>query len=489
MIITRIILMIALSVFFVASGATADILEDLVLNYSDFNSISCIAAGFTYVYFGTTNGVTRYNITEGYWEDPLNGYPGLKGDRIIQLQVSRDDENIWVQTEFGKFEYINTFERWNPVSDFPIDINPPGSHLSPTFDYFAPPGYDYLQDGVLIDEGNNRFPLTGILDDGWGNLWIGTAGLGVLWANPSGRRMEFRKFGLLQPDVTSIFSDNGTFWIGGLDIGYYRSGLTIFDWRNNKFDYLETSNLNYPIYEDINCIFGNKNTIFFGTDFGLLMADKKSREIDRTYYQQSALPGSQVRAVYSWGDSVFIGTDFGLGLVDLSPDSTTEGVETLLSPTAINALLVINEFLWIGTNSGTFRLNLRTGELGRMDMSNYAARGEVTDIERAGDLIWLATTDELVSIDSRTAKTEVYPDLIRYGGARAIAVNDTLVAAATREGLVLMWAGSKPRAVLYTANDGLLSNDVRDVVIDGEYVWVGTALGLTRFWLNSPSVY
>jgi hypothetical protein len=35
----------------------------------------------------------------------------------------------------------------------------------------------------------------------------------------------------------------------------------------------------------------------------------------------------------------------------------------------------------------------------------------------------------------------------------------------------------------------LPSNDIRDLVIDGEYIWLGSNLGLTRFWYKNPSLY
>ena len=486
----RILFFVALFLLVFSISGTAEILEDLVLNYSDFNYINSIAAGFTYVYFGTTNGVTRYDINKEEWAAPLNGVPGLRGSQIYEIRVSQDDENIWVRTEFGVFKYTDVFERWDQVESFPAEINPQGKHINPDFDYFPPPDYNYLNTGVLVDFNGHHYPLTDILSDGWGNLWIGTFGLGAVWANSSVRRMEFREFGLIQPDVMSIYSDNGVLWMGGQDVGTYRTGLTIFDWRENKFDFVETGNLPNPIYDDINCVFGNREYIFFGTNYGVVMVNKTDFDIDRRFYQISGLPGREVKSLFSWGDSLFIGTNFGLALVDLSPDTTDNGATILLTPSEINTMLEYDDYLWVGTSNGTFRLDLYTGEMGRMNLSNYAARGEIYDIEKNGDMIWIATQDELVSINAKTAETEAFPETIRYGGARALAVSNELVAAATREGLLIIWLGKqKNRYELYTSNDGLISNDVRDVLIDGEYIWIGTDRGLTRFWLDSPSLF
>lgn len=471
------------------SPAASEILEDLVLNYSDFNYVNSIAVGFEYVYFGTSNGITRYNINDQEWDDPLNGVPGLRGSTIYEIRVSRDDENIWVRTEFGIYKYTNVFERWDQVESFPADENPFGTHMQPDFDYFPPDDYLYVNDGKLVDYNGNGYPLTDIVSDGWGNLWIGTGGLGAIHANESSRRMELLDFGLLQADVTSIFLDNGILWIGGLDIGSYRSGLTRFDWRNNEFEFVETGTLPLPIYEDVNCVFGTPRYIFYGTQNGVVRYDKKKEEIDRSLYNISALPGREVYSLYAYGDSLFIGTNYGLAMVDISPDTTSSELATILTPQQVYSLLAIDGFLWIGTSSGAYRMNLYTGELGQLNSDNYASYGEIRDIEKYGDMIWLATQDEIVAINSKTAASETYTETIAHGGARALAVTDSLVAAGTRDGLLLIWTGRKPRSVLYTEADGLISNDVRDVLIDGEYLWIGTDKGLTRFWLDSPSVF
>jgi hypothetical protein len=42
---------------------------------------------------------------------------------------------------------------------------------------------------------------------------------------------------------------------------------------------------------------------------------------------------------------------------------------------------------------------------------------------------------------------------------------------------------------MYTVNDGLPSNDIKAVKFDGDYLWVGTDLGLTRFWHRHPGLY
>jgi hypothetical protein len=61
----------------------------------------------------------------------------------------------------------------------------------------------------------------------------------------------------------------------------------------------------------------------------------------------------------------------------------------------------------------------------------------------------------------------------------------------------VVWLGTEGRGVLkylktenrwrtFTTDDGLLDDSVRDIFMDGDYAWFGTAKGLTRFYWNSP---
>ncbi len=102
--------------------------------------------------------------------------------------------------------------------------------------------------------------------------------------------------------------------------------------------------------------------------------------------------------------------------------------------------------------------------------------------------MWLATADNLVSINLKTADVASFPEVNGYGGARAVAVKDNIVAVGTPDGLLLIYQGNKQHHYMYTVNDGLASNNVKDLVFDGDYIWVGTDEGLTRFWYKNPSL-
>jgi len=469
-------------------GIAFELLPGLAVNYSNFSFIHSIAVGFKYVYFGTTNGVTRFNISQKQWDTPLTGIEGLGHDEIFEIKASFDDEKIWVRTEFGFFEYSGVFNRWDPVTEIPDEIAN-GRHLESDFNYIPPPGYDYFNTGILADQHNNMFKITDVVDDGWTNLWIGSWGLGALRADNSSRLMQLLNYGLLQDDITAVYSDSGTIWMGGIDTGYIRSGFTAFDWEANDFKFIETNPGYYSLAGSVNDIVANDNKVFFGTDDGLYIYDRKKREITDLLRRSPDIPDARIHSLFLTDNSLYVGTEFGLGIIDILSDSSEILSKTILPSYSILALDSIDNFIWIGTDHGTFRLDISSGKLGHLKLPEVSGGSEIRDIKHSDRKIWLLVNRELKSIDRNSTAIENYPEALQYNDVRSIAVKDTIVAAATDAGLMLLFDGSKDKHFLYTTADGLISNNIRDLAFDGEYIWIGTDQGLTRFWYLHPSLY
>jgi len=467
---------------------TYEFLPGLVKNYSNFSFVYSVAVGFKYVYFGTTNGVTRYNISQKQWDTPLTGIEGLDNSEIFEIKVSFDDEKIWVRTESGYFEYTGVFNRWTPISQIP-DETTNGVHVGLEFDYLPPPGYHYLNTGTLVDFYNNGYPLRDIVDDGWGSQWIGTWGLGAFHAENSSRILEPLTYGLLQEDVTAIYSDHGTLWIGGPDLGYTRPGFTAYDWAENSFKHIDTDPGILSFAGQVYAIAADEKKIFVGTDDGLLVIDKKRNELVDHLYQKSGLPDNRILSLLVHDNKLYVGTEYGLGIVDNNFGSSQIPFKTTLPTHAILSLDQIDNHIWIGTDLGTFRLNLSTEKLGYLTSSEISGKREVRFIKHTEQKIWMVIDYELKSIDRNSAEIETYPEILQYNDLRSIAISDTIVAAATGGGLLLLFDGKKDSHFLYTVGDGLISNDIRDLVFDGDYIWLGTDKGLSRFWYKHPSLF
>lgn len=471
-------------------GHSYRLLNKLVVNFSDFSYIRSITAGYDYAYFGTTNGLIRYNISEDRWGLPLTGIEGLLGRDILRVEVSRNDDNLWVETNLGIFEYNRTHNIWNQIPSIP-NRDQFVRHLQPDPTYFAPPGYNYLSTGFLADFDDRRYQLTDIIDDGWSNLWIGTWGLGAIRSDNSDYQMELLNYGLLYRDVGCLETADDQVLIGGVMDETLRPGLTIYDNEENSFNYALVDHYNFDWTNSINDIAVGENDIYAATDNGLLIIDRDTYNVIDQIQVRTATTDNIVYSVASNGDSVFVGTRFGLGIVYPGvADSLKHDKTVLLSDLAILTMAEGPKALWIGTNHGVYRLVYKTGRIEELNVWQVSGTTQIHDITIGPENIWIAAEDNMVSIDRKTAGVVDYPEINNYGGVRAVDSQGDMVAVATGNGVLMyFFTKKKSQSYLYTINDGLLSNDVQDVKFDGEYLWIGSDQGLTRFWHRHPGLY
>jgi ligand-binding sensor domain-containing protein len=464
-----------------------DILPDLIVNYGDFSFINSVALGFDYVYFGTTNGVIQYNIKRNSWEEPLTGYPGLRGRQILEVKAAHDDNEIWAKTEFGIFEFNRTFDYWIQVDAFPADEEFSGKHISPDPFYTPPVGYNYFPDGTLTDVDGRNYPLTDILDDGWSNLWIGSWGLGAFHASDAILRLEMLKYGLPQSDVSTIYLDDGRLITGGESINSYRPNMAIFDWRQNSFEYVESGVILLSGGENIHDIIADKNYIYAATDNGVWIIEKKSLKLKDRLRRSSGLPDNQVSSLLLLGDTLLAGTKYGVGIIELFPDSAEQGLKNILPSLSIRVLEKIGEAIWIGASNGLYRMDIATGKLSLLSIAELSETSNINDIAFYGSKAWVASDDNLISIDINTAEVTPYPEVYSYGFANTIAVVDSILAVGTPNGLLLLGLGKKQTRQFFTKNDGLWSIDIKDLIFDGDYLWIGADMGLSRLWYKNPA--
>ncbi len=479
-----------MSIFLILPGqASGDrFIDDLTVSYSDFSYITSIALGFHYVYFGTTGGVIRYNIEEEYWDQPLTGIRGLPNAYIKKLDVSFDDSRIVVGTDLGIFEYDEVFKQWTSLYDWPRYENR-AKHLFPEGQYIAPWGFNYLTEGALADDLGRIFQLTDIVQDNMTNLWIGTWGLGPVRADEHRYTMDFLPYGLLQKDITTLYYDGIDIWIGGLVGESVRSGISIFNQPDNSFEYIETfGNLIQDAF-DIFDMKSNGELVYVATAGGIKVIDAETRQIVDEIGRSSGVRQEYVQCLELTDDYLFAGTPDGLFIIELLGDSSHDIVRHHLIDRSILSLHITGDYLWIGTDRGGYRYHLDRKKFYRLKAPEITQNGNIFDIVSSEDAIWMATEDELISIDRQTADIELFPEVNNYGGIMAVAIKDSLVAAAVESGLLLIYNGDKPRSILFTEQDGLISNNIRDLIFIDQFLWLGTDKGLTRFWYENPDIY
>jgi len=456
------------------------------VTYSDFNYIRGIASSNSHVYFLTTNGITVYNKFSHEWEDPLTGKYGIDDQDIRRIWVDHFGDNIYAQTSTDLFQYDSLAGQWYQISGLPVMISD-DEKVDPPKVMFPPFGYNYMNDGRLVDRMGRYFSFAEMIKDGQGNYWIGTWGDGAGSSSSSGL-IELLPNGLLQPRVNSIYNDEGTLWISGAALNAERTGVTIFRPYDKSFSYIESGlSRDFPSV-DVNCIAGDSSTIYLGTEYGVLYVDRDSRQILKKVNRKYGLTNDDVLSLATSGDSIFVGTAEGLNMVLPLKDSLGIGGPTQLLHDVIYDLEVVDTTLWIASSSGAYRWYWTTDKLQQYQDPHLVIFSKCLAIARWKNFLWLASSDGLVKLNLETGETTPFRSVMSNQNYRALAVNDTVAAISSNHGMTILFhANEKPFEREFTTDDGLPSSYVFDLVLDGDYIWIGTDKGLTRFLWNNPS--
>jgi ligand-binding sensor domain-containing protein len=485
--ITQLLTALFIACLTIAPAAHAQWLKDQAVTYANFDFVRSVACSMEEVYFATTNGIIVYDKIRQQWQQPLTGADGLDNQAIVRMRVDRFGRRLIAATDAGVFEYNELFGRWSPIDISPQLDNderhvPPPEWLLPNF------GGNYMGGGRFMDAYGRTWNTTDIVDDNAGTLWIGTWGFGPAMASPTSGLMDQLPYGLLQNHVTALLADDSMLWIGGPIVGDFRTGVSGYNRDKNAFFPLESGLSRAFPSADVSCLAADGQRMYIGTSMGVFPVDKNTWQFSRPIDKQRGLPDENIQALAKMGSSLLIGTASGLYASDLSTDSLYTIYAGTFANQAIYDLAPVDSTVWVASSVGAYRYSPQANTLQRYQDSTLVLFGAVYDIEHCGDNTWFVSDGGLVRLNRKTGQSTPFREPAAIASGRALAVNETIAAVTSDNGMTLIFLDREtPFSKEFTDRDGLASNTVYSLLLDGPYVWVGTDRGLTRFLWDNPN--
>ena len=457
-----------------------------IVTYADFSHIRDIAVSINSVYFATTEGVIKYDKFDNNWDDPLTGSDGIDYRSIFQIFVDQFDRKLYARTESSSYEYDLLFKSWFFVNEIPpVDTYSKEGTISPIM--YVPQGYIYSGDGAVIDQAGIEYPINRVVKDGSGTKWMGIWGLGAATAG-IGDIIEFLPFGLIQNRVNTIFNSNGEIIVGGANIGSSRTGLTFFDVDNNKFTYKE-SGVQYDFPDDdVSCIEEDEKNLYIGTIGGIITFDNKTLSVKNKLTFRDGLISNEVLSLRKYKDKLYIGTLYGLQVLEQATDSLKFVYPSQFQNQEIYDLELAGSTLWIASSVGAFQLNLETYDLKKFQDPHNLVNGRILNIEQDGTDIFIASQLGMVRLNLKTGKTTPFVSDAFGVNYRALAVNEDVAFLSTDRGFEIYYLTDDGYSTEreFTTSDGIPSQYVYDLLLDGDYLWIGSDRGLSLFLWNDP---
>lgn len=455
---------------------------DDIVTWGVATTITSTAASLSHVYFATGSGIYRYAKAERRWEVPLSGSSAPPGAPAEQIWVDRFDQTLYARTIEGLFECDLVFKSWYPINDLPqIDLAYRPASIPNNL--FPPTGFAYFGSGELVDDRSRRLLMSSSIDDGTGTVWFGIRGLGPARVDAASGTVELLTTGLLQNRIAAASRDDTVLWLGGESFGTGQAGVSEFDLASGRSRFLEAEREpSFPLL-DVTTLAHSPAALLVGSTTGLYLVNKGDMRVSDRLDDRRGLPEREILSLWTRGDSLLVGTSGGLTLYTNQLDSIRQVYPSRFGGGPVYCIRPDGDYLWLGTDQGAFRLSLRTNELQLLTDSGASLFGGVIDIATSEPFIWLAGRRSLVRLSRTTGEFRVVNAISSRLQLRSVAAVDSLAVIATGEGITFVRQKGKQFVLTeFSERDGLASDDCRTLLFQGEYLWVGTARGLSRLW-------
>jgi ligand-binding sensor domain-containing protein len=500
-----------------AQSFTRDWRPDERTVIGDFNRVNAIATSAERVYIVAPTAILVWNPQFRRWDGSFDSPEPALLNRVFAALTDPIDNSLWMAHPNGWVHYQPDLRLWDHGTV-------PDGIQTIAFDQENPAAGLYLRTrrewqqlprggSVSLPSSSPRVPLVpanveqavrsnpalqanaaAILTDnrlrtvrytaaarsfdnrGW---YLGTSGIGALYADDGAAIPERLSFGLPSNQVGAVFS-----WPGGVWAATSRTSLADASLTFVRSDLGEFSSFPGPSamgtpFEQARDLAGQGKSLWAATNRGVARLDHSADRIDLVD-EGRGLPDVRVYSIVSRGGRITVGTERGIARV--SDSLAVTRIAPAYNDVAY-AVFPAGDSTWVGTPEG-IRLALPgLANLVRPEgLTSPSLQVPVIDLAIMGDTLVALTYDGVLWRDPRTRRWALGPNLSAIlGRLRRFAPDGTGFWLAGERGVGFARLNAPP---LRTLRDGDLPGSVNDLAVDAEHLWVATDRGLVRFRLS-----
>jgi len=468
-----------------------------------------------FMWFGTMDGLNRYDGMQFRIFKKGNGHQHTIGSNKIFSMIQNVDENIWIGTSNGIYIYDpldESFSRFNVQSAKGEEIN------------------GIVRDLKLDDEGNiwmtvqdkgiycyskgklrsyllKNTNIRGFILDAKKNIWVATIGKGLIKIDPvSSKTTQFlldeKKIDSPNNSINVILSYNSR----QLLVGTINKGLQKFDLEKEVFtSILEKGDDGKTLF--VRCLIKTENQeLWIGTETGIYIYDLKTEKyinLKHIYNDPFSLSDNAIHSLYQDREGgIWVGTFFG-GICYLNYTfSQFEKYYPVIGKNSITGKS-ISEFcedytkkIWIGTeDAGLNWFNPQTKSFGK----SIIPAKNIHSLLCEENKLWVGTFSEgLYVTDLKTGKIKEYKNSISENS-----IKDDNIYSIYKDSSGRIWIGTMTGLQYFNLksnnfkriNENIINSQVNDIIEDNRgTLWFATIgegiFSFNRFsdeWQHYPS--
>ncbi len=327
-------------------------------------------------------------------------------------------------------------------------------------------------------------------------VWLGTSGDGLYKVDPTFQQSTALRFGPLTSDIGAVALASDGVWMAGLGQSPLRAGLSFARNDLQQWRWIDGTIAVPLLGVRTNTLVVRAQRAWVGTERGLVRVRLDAGEAMAAWTTLDGMPDERVYALAATDAGVWAGTARGLVWVTDSSDSRntrTRGIAArVLDNTSVFALQLIGDTLWAGTSTGLVALPGagRMESVGATGLSTIARpvsadpalRRPIRALAWSDSILLAATDDGVVQLTPRRASEPVRVpalDVRLVGSVRRLLMDDRTVWMAGADGLLVTPRNGGAPRLLRAPGD--LPGPVTDIAASRDWLWVGTTVGIVRF--------
>ncbi|MDQ8155687.1 MAG: hypothetical protein P3B98_13635 [Gemmatimonadota bacterium] len=467
-------------------GIAGAILREDRVTIGRGTTVRAVAVARRFVYAATGDAVIVYDRDRRSWLPPFIRDGGFDPTQVRALAVDPDDDSAWLLASQGAWTLnpVAGFVTRAPAGPLPARLRP-GSLDAVYREFPALQGFAPLL--ARDAESLQSYPVVaGARAPDRTEVWLGTAGGGLLQVDPLFNSAESRPYGLAVSGAGALARAADGVWVAPASRTLETRLAVTFVARDlQRFRWLDDASRRGFGGARATSLAVDGPTMWMGTTHGLLRVPLSGGGL-RTFTPLAGLPADAVWTVLSRRDGLWIGTEGGLAW--LPADSAARGGRVLSHPDAsglpVRALLATGDTVWVGTDGGLLlRPPGEESRLVRPAASPFSARlrAGIRALAHADSTVFVASRGDVLTFDVRSGR---WSDPWAAVPWRAVGDIDVLAADART-----VWAGGAFGVIAVDRETGGsriaragsdLPDAVTGILLDGAYAWIATLGGVVR---------
>jgi hypothetical protein len=483
----------------------------------DFSRVSAIATSSERVYIVSSSAILLWNPQFRHWEGSFDPPDPSLLNRVFSGLADPLDHSLWLVRQDGWIHYQPDIQLWDqgPAPDgilsmafdqenlaaglylrtrqgwqllprgggFPSPSTGPARPLAPATVEQAVRSNPALQGNAAAALTDNRLrsvrytaAARAFDNRGW---YLGTSGIGALYAEDGVPLPERLTFGLPSEHVGAVFSWPGGVWAGTTRTALVDASLTFVASDLSDFRSFPGPSAVGTPFDQVRDLAGQGKSIWAATNQGVARMNPAEGRIE-LINEGRGLPDSRAYSIVSRGGRITVGT--GRGLARISDSLEVTRIAPAYNDPAY-AVFPAGDSTWVGTPSGVRLALPGMANLVRPEgLTSPSLQGPVIDMALVGDTLVALTYDSFLWRDPQTRRWALGPNLSALlGRLRRFAADGPGFWLAGERGLGYARLNAPP---LRTLREGDLPGAINDLAVDSDYLWVATDRGLVRFRLR-----